>query len=111
MGFLNALKGANNNWGVCTSQDFTGPCYLGPKNLVNNRAQELMISGTALKEDYVFTKDDVADCTVKASGGTWIWFHIAFKDGKHVEFILAGIVDQAGKPTTNFLNFICFMGI
>ena len=51
MGFLNALKGANNNWGVCTSQDFTGPCYLGPKNLVNNRAQELMISGTALKED------------------------------------------------------------
>ena len=69
----------------CTSQDFTGPCYLGPKNLVNNRAQELMISGTALKEDYVFTKEDVADCTVKASGVTWIWFHIAFKDGKHVE--------------------------
>lgn len=111
MGFLNALKGANNSWGTCTSSDFPGPCYLGPKNLVDNTAQELMISGTALKEDYIFNKNDVSRCDYKASGGTWIWFHIEFKNGKHVEFILTGVVDQAGKPTTNFLNFIMFMGL
>lgn len=110
MGFLSAMKGANNNWGVCTSKDFEGPCYLGPKNLINNLAQELMISGTALKDEYIFTKNDVSCCDIKASGGTWIWFHIEFKDGKHVEFLMSNIVDQTGKPTTNLLNFIGFMG-
>lgn len=111
MGFLNALKAANgNSWGVCTSSDFDAPCYLGPKNIVNNRAKELMISGTGIK-DYVFTKNDVARCDVKTSGGSWIWFHIEFKDGKHIEFIMSNVVDQSGKPTTNFLNFISFMGL
>lgn len=125
MSFFSAMKGANNNWGFCTSSDFTGPCYLGPKNFVNNTAQELMISGSAIQE-YVFTKRDVANCQVRASGANWIWFHIEFKDGKHVEFIMPNILEKAGasqkggllaktRPSTNyptrFMNFISFMGM
>ena len=125
MGFLSAMKGANNSWGFCTSSDFNGPCYLGPKNLVNNTAQELAITGTSVQE-YVFTKKDVAACEVKASGSNWIWFHIAFKDGKHVEFIMPEILEEADKsqksgmlsksrPNTNyptrFINFLSFMGM
>ncbi len=109
MGFLGAMKGANNNWGVCTSSDFKGPCYLGPKNLVNNSAQELMISGTGLAQEYVFTGKDVKSCEVKASGAAWIWFHIEFVDGKHIEFFMSSIVDQQGKISMHLLNFISFM--
>lgn len=109
MGFLGAMKGANNNWGTCTSTDFKGPCYLGPKNLVNNSAQELMISGTSLPKEYVFTGKDVAKCETKASGGNWIWFHIEFVDGKHVEFFMSSIVDQQGNIAMKLLNFVAFM--
>ena len=69
MGFLSAMKGANNSWGMCTSTDFNGPCYLGPKNLVNNSKLELMISGTGLAHEYVFTGKDVQKCEVRATGG------------------------------------------
>ena len=111
MGFLSAMKGANNNWGMCTSSDFKGPCYLGPKNLINNRAQELMITGASLKGEYVFTNDDISNCAIQASGDNWIWFHLEFNDGKTVEFILLPIISKNGTPSTNFLNFIRFIGV
>lgn len=114
MGFFSAMKGANNNWGQCTSRDFAGPCYLEPKNMVDNRSKEMMISGSGLKNDYIFTKDDIANCKIVASGGNWIWFHIDFNDGKSVEFIFDSVLNNSNnKQTVNvaWLNFIDFMGI
>lgn len=112
MGFMNALKGANNNWGLCTSNFFKGMNYLGPKNLLNHSAQELMISGGTLKEEFVFTKNDVASCKVMANGQTWIWFHIAFKDGKSVQFLFSKVIStRNGSVNGKLLEFIRCVGL
>ena len=74
MGFLDAMKGANMNFGTVDSPDFSA-CYLATKG------DHFMITG-AQAGNYEFKKGDIAEFKVIASGGTWIKFKMTFKDGK-----------------------------
>lgn len=74
MGFLDAMKGANMNFGTVNSPDFMA-CYLAQKD------DHFMITG-AQQGTYEFNKGDIAEFKVIASGGSWIKFKMAFKDGK-----------------------------
>ncbi len=74
MGFLDAMKGANMNFGTVNSPDFVS-CYLTKKD------DHFMITG-AQAGNYEFKKSDIAEFKVVASGGSWIKFKMTFKDGK-----------------------------
>ena len=74
MGFLNALKGANFNFGKVDSPDFVA-CYLTMKG------DHFMITG-AQNGDYEFEKKDVKEFKCVCAGGTWVKYKITFNDGK-----------------------------
>ena len=74
MGFLNAMKGANMNFGRVESPDFIG-------SYLTTKGDHFMITG-AKSGDYEFAKKDVKTFTCIASGGTWIKYKIVFNDGK-----------------------------
>lgn len=74
MGFMDAMKGANMNFGTVDSPDFQA-CYLAAKE------DHFMITG-AQAGTYEFAKSDIAEFKVIASGGSWIKFKMVFKDGK-----------------------------
>jgi len=74
MGFLDAMKGANMNFGTVDSPDFSA-CYLTTKG------DHFMITG-AQAGNYEFKKGDVSEFKVIASGGSWVKFKMVFKDGK-----------------------------
>ena len=74
MGFLDAMKGANMNFGTVDSPDFMA-CYLTQKG------DHFMITG-AQAGSYEFAKSDIAEFKVIASGGSWIKFKMVFRDGK-----------------------------
>lgn len=74
MGFLDAMKGANMNFGTVDSPDFVA-CYLTQKG------DHFMITG-AQAGSYEFKKTDIAEFKVVAAGGTWIKFKMKFNDGK-----------------------------
>ena len=111
MGFLTAMKGANNAWANVTSGFFEGIGYLGPKNLVDNRSHEMMISATSLKDAYVFTKADVSRIDLLCDTSEWVKFKICFKDGKTViaTFMALDRTQNGIKPSTELLNFESWM--
>ena len=74
MGFLDSIKGASMNFGTVDSPDFSA-CYLTTKG------DHFMITG-GQAGTYEFKKADIAEFKVVASGGTWIKYKMAFKDGK-----------------------------
>ncbi len=112
MGFLNAMKGANNSWGMVTfvsDGSLNGLyAYLGPKNLIDNRSRELMISSTAMK-DIVFNVDrDVESVTVICATSDWVKYNVKLKSGLFfVTVIFVQDVDSKGfrKFSNNWMNF------
>ncbi len=112
MGFLNAMKGASNSWGMVTfvsDGSLNGLyAYLGPKNLINNRSRELMISSTAMK-DIVFSVDrDVESVTVICATSDWVKYNVKLKSGLFfVTVIFVQDVDSKGfrKFSNNWMNF------
>lgn len=109
MGFLDAMKGANNNWGNAVGAFGVG--YIGPKNLANNTAHELMISGSTLKDPIVFTVDDVQSITMVAAAGQWIKFKLCLKNG--FEAVLTFLVVTQGQKgmelSMGYQNFESWM--
>lgn len=77
MGFLNALKGANMNFGKVDSPDFPA-CYITFKG---KDTSVFLITG-AQKGDYEFTKQDVKEFKCVCAGATWVKYKIVFNDGK-----------------------------
>ena len=90
MGFLNALKGANANFGTVDSPDFIG-CYIVKKG------DRFMITGTSTK-DYEFSKEDVKEFKCVCAGGGWAKYKMTFKDGK-CAVITAGVKDPNNKQS------------
>ena len=90
MGFLNAMKGANMNFGVVNSPDFKA-CY------ITSKGDHFMIAG-AQAGTYEFTKADVKEFKCIAAGGSWIKYKITFNDGK-TGIITSHVDDPAAKGT------------
>ncbi len=88
MGFLNALKGANMNFGTVDSPDFPA-CYITLKG------KNFMITG-AQNGDYEFTKEDVKEFRCICAGATWVKYKIIFNDGKS-GIITSHVKDPANK--------------
>ncbi len=88
MGFLDAMKGANMNFGTVDSPDFMG-CYLAQKG------DHFMIAG-AQAGTYEFGKADIVEFKVIASGGDWINYKMKFKDGKIA--VIHSFVKTAAAP-------------
>ena len=107
MGFLDAMKGANNGWGVVTADFMDGIGYIGPEKLVDNRNHTLMISGTGLKESVLFTRDDVSELKVLFATSEWIKFKISLKDGKTfiATFLVLDVDNRGKKVSMGLLNF------
>ena len=74
MGFLDAMKGANLNFGTVDSPDFAD-CYITIKG------DRFMITG-AQAGTFEFAKSDVAEFKVVASGGDWVKYKMTFKNGR-----------------------------
>ncbi len=105
-GFMSAMKGANNNWGTATGEFGVG--YIGPKNLVDNRNHEMMISGTSLKSSIVFNKDDIESVKLIATANEWIKVKLCLKNGfKAILTLNTMEVDKKNggkKPAMSLLN-------
>ena len=56
MGFMQAMKGANNAWGTVVCSEGIGT--IGPENMINNKAQRLMV--TIGMNTFVFDKYEAA---------------------------------------------------
>ncbi len=74
MGLFDAVKGANLNFGTVDSPDFIA-CYLTTKG------DHFMITG-GQSGTYEFTLSDVSEFKAIASGGNWVKWKMAFKNGK-----------------------------
>ena len=105
------MKGANNSWASVTADFFEGIGYLGPKNLVDNRSHEMMISASGLKDEYIFTKSDVKSITTICATSEWIKFKICFNDSKVAiaTFLTIETTQQGRKPSINLMNFESWM--
>ncbi len=100
MGFLDAMKGANNSWGTATGSWGIG--YFGPKNLVNNTAHEFMISSTIVKNSIVFKKDDVESMKLIAATSDWVKFRLTLKNKfEAIVTIYVTTVDKKGNRKMN----------
>ena len=129
MGFLNKLKSVNNSWGYVTylSDGSLGRIFgrIGPKNLIDNRSQELMItSGTIngpLKGEIVFAATDVLSATVLQATSEWVKYRLELKTGL-VAIVVMTVMGlptgkaQGNKTTLNanfndaWLNFEAWLG-
>ncbi len=78
MGFLRAMKGANNVWGTIICADGVGT--IGPENLIKNTNHKLMI--TIGFKTFTFSKSDVKTVQIIASTSEWIKYLILLKNGK-----------------------------
>lgn len=101
MGFLDAMKGANLNFGMVDSPDFMA-CYLTQKG------DHFMITG-AQAGTYEFTKADVTGFKAILAGGNWAKYKITFKDGK-CGIITSEVVTQAQKGTVSMAPIERFFG-
>ncbi len=109
MGFMSAMKGANNSWGNAVGAFGVG--YIGPKNMMNNTARELMISGTGLKDAVVFTAEDVQSITLVAAAGQWIKFRLCLKSGFEaiVTFLVVSQGQKGMELSMGYQNFESWM--
>ncbi len=83
MGFMDAMKGANNTWGKATSPDFEfGIFEIGPKNLVDNRQHTIRLSN--IKSTYDFDARDVVECRMIAGTSEYVRYFMLLKDGKRI---------------------------
>lgn len=87
---MDAMKGANANFGTVDSPDFK-LSYLAMKG------DHFMITG-AQNGTYEFTHDDVAEFKPIASGATWCKWKMKFKDGK-VAIITSAVKDPSVKSS------------
>ena len=90
MGFLNAMKGANMNFGHVDGPDFPA-CY------ITSKGDHFMITG-AQAGDYEFAKKDVKEFRCICAGATWAKYKITFNDGK-CGIITSHVNDPAGQKT------------
>ena len=129
MGFLNKLKSVNNSWGYVTylSDGSLGRIFgrIGPKNMIDNRSQELMItSGTMngpLKKEIVFAAKDVLRATVLQATSEWVKYRLELNNGL-VAIVVMTVMGlptgraQGNKTTLNanfnnaWLNFEAWLG-
>ncbi len=77
MGFMAAMKGANNAWGTAVTVNGVGT--IGPKNLVNNKEHELIIANT-MGDEVVFKKEDIDSIKVIAATSDWIKYALKLKN-------------------------------
>ena len=84
MGFMDAMKGANMNFGKVDSPDFQA-------SYLTTKGDHFMITG-AQNDSYEFTKADVVEFKPIASGQLWVKWLMRFKDGK-VAIITSGVKD------------------
>ena len=101
MGFGDAMKAANMNFGTVDSPDFMA-CYLAQKG------DHFMIVG-AQAGTYEFRKEDVAEFSVVCAGGSWVKYKIRFKDGK-VGIITSAVATQGQKGTVSMAPLERFFG-
>lgn len=96
MGFLSAMKGANNVWGTVVSTDGVGT--IGPANLVNNTEHKLMV--TIGFKTISFTKQDVQSITLISATSEWIKYYVILKDGKRfsVTFMMLTTAKSSRTP-------------
>lgn len=73
MGFMDAMKGANMNYGTVDSPYFPA-CYLAKKD------DHFMITGAQI-ETYEFSAEDLVEFSVVASGNEWVKYKMVFADG------------------------------
>ncbi|MBO5928052.1 MAG: hypothetical protein J6Q32_04285 [Clostridia bacterium] len=78
MGFLSAMKGANNVWGTIICADGVGT--IGPENFIKNTDHNLMI--TIGFRTFTFSKNDVQNIKIIASTSEWVKYLILLKNGK-----------------------------
>lgn len=90
MGFMDAMKGANANFGTVDSPDFSAS-YLATKG------DHFMITG-AQNGTYEFTHNDVVEFKAIASGQLWVKWKMKFKDGK-IAIITSAVKDPTGKAS------------
>lgn len=98
MGFMQAMKGANNAWGTIICSEGVGT--IGPENIIRNTEHKLMITiGT---KTYVFSKYDVQYIKIITSTSEWIKYLIALKNGKKYIAVFMAIApsNNAGKGIT-----------
>ena len=79
MGFGQAMKAANMNFGKVDSPDFKN-CYLTLKSFKDSDGTFLIVGAQA--GEYEFTHDDIKALRIVAFGSGWIKWYFRFKDGK-----------------------------
>ena len=122
MGFMKAMKSANNAWAMVSCKNGIG--YLGPENLIDNRAQKLLISiGT---NTFTFSKSDVKSVDLICATSEWIKYAIVLKNnmryiatfmalslsnnkGKNSSMMKTGAIDAGKKVSMGLLNFEWWM--
>lgn len=107
MGFLSAMKGANNGWGYATGACIDGVGYIGPENMVDNRGHKVAVSGSSMKENIVFGKEDVSRIDMLAATANWVKYKILLKDGKEIIATLNAMEGgpQGTKLSMSLMNF------
>ena len=96
MGFLSAVKGANNNWGMATGSCINGVGNIGPEKLVDNRNHRLMISGASMGTPIVFGKEDVVHADALLATSEWVKYRIVLKDGKEIIATIRAVDKSSG---------------
>lgn len=122
MGFIDKLKSVNNSWGYVTylSDGSLGRLFgrIGPKNLIDNREQELMISSGMfngnLKDEIVFAAKDVEYAQVLQATGEWVKYRMKLKDGLVAIVIIytweIDVRTKERRPADGWLNFEAWIG-
>jgi len=106
MGFLDAMKGANNSWGLATADFIEGVAYIGPEKMADNRNHKLMLSGAGV-ETLTFGKEDVARAEIVAATSDWIKYRIVLKDGKEIIATIRAMMQghKGNDISMNLMNF------
>lgn len=107
MGFMKAMKAANNAWAMVSCEEGCG--YLGPENLIDNRGHRLVIAiGVKV---FTFVKSDVKSIDLICATSEWIKYAILLKNGKrYIATFMATTLSNKGKQISNaLLNFEWWM--
>ena len=107
MGFMKAMKAANNAWAMVSCDKGLG--YLGPEKFIDNRSHKLVIAiGTSV---ITFEKADVKSIDMICATSEWIKYAIVLKNGgRYIATFMATTVSNKGKTiSTSLLNFEWWM--